>query len=111
VLVAREGGRRERCSRPSFPYPYDALVVLAERVWVGIAQFGKKIGQGLRIKLKLPLEGTIGHAATLAQQGDHLIYDRDKVHPPPPCLLRCRRVHTHVYPSIGGRKDITLFLR
>jgi len=48
---------------------------------VGIAQFGKEIGQGFRIKLKLPLEGAIGHAAALAQQGDHLIDNRDKVHP------------------------------
>jgi hypothetical protein len=29
----------------------------------------------------LSLERTIGHAAPLAQQRDHLIYDRDKVHP------------------------------
>jgi hypothetical protein len=31
--------------------------------------------------LELPLEGTVGHPAPLAQEGDHLIHHRDKVHP------------------------------
>jgi hypothetical protein len=66
VVCAREGGRNERCSRPRVPGPHEAVVVLAERVRVGIAQLGEEIGQGLRIKLKLPLEGAIGHAAPLA---------------------------------------------
>ena len=35
----------------------------------------------LVIELELPLEGPIGHAAPLAQQGNHLIHHRDKVHP------------------------------
>jgi hypothetical protein len=105
VLVAREGGRCERCGRPGVLEPYDALVVLVERVRVSIAQFGKEIGQGLCIKLKLPLKGAIGHAAALAQQGNHLIDDRDKVHPVS-SLLRCRRVLAYVYHSIGSRKDI-----
>ena len=34
----------------------------------------------LVIELELPLERAIGHAAPLAQQGDYLIHDRDKVH-------------------------------
>ena len=29
----------------------------------------------------LPLQGAIGRAAPLAQEGDHLIHHRDKVHP------------------------------
>jgi hypothetical protein len=33
------------------------------------------------VELKLPLEGAIGEAAPLAQQGDRLIHYRDKVHP------------------------------
>ena len=33
------------------------------------------------VQSELPLEGPIGHAAPLAQQGDHLIHHRDKVHP------------------------------
>ena len=39
--------------------------------------------QGLQVRvieLKLQLEGAIGQAAPLAQEGDHLIHDRDKVH-------------------------------
>jgi hypothetical protein len=41
----------------------------------------------------LPLERAIGHPPPLAQEGDHLIHDRDKVHPVsslpdawPPCV-------------------------
>jgi hypothetical protein len=30
---------------------------------------------------ELLLQGAIGHAAPLAQQGDHLLHDRDNVHP------------------------------
>ena len=33
------------------------------------------------VELKLPLEGPIGQAAPLAQEGDHLIYHCDKVQP------------------------------
>jgi hypothetical protein len=36
---------------------------------------------GESIDSKLPLEGPIGHATALAQQGQHLVYHRDKVHP------------------------------
>ena len=32
------------------------------------------------IELELELEGAIGQAAPLAQEGNHLIHDRDKVH-------------------------------
>jgi hypothetical protein len=48
---------------------------------VGIAQLAEKIGQGVRIQLKLALQGTIGYTAPLAQQGNHLIHERDKIHP------------------------------
>ena len=38
-------------------------------------------GRQLRvIQRELELQGAIGHAAPLAQEGDHLIHDRDKVH-------------------------------
>jgi len=36
---------------------------------------------GESIDSKLPLEGAIRQAAPLAQKRDHLIQDRDKVHP------------------------------
>jgi hypothetical protein len=48
---------------------------------VGIAQLSEEIGQGVRIQLELALQGAIGHTAPLAQQGKHLIHERDKVHP------------------------------
>ena len=35
----------------------------------------------LVIELEVQLEGTIGQTATLTQEGDHLIQNRDKVHP------------------------------
>jgi hypothetical protein len=68
VLVARYRGRSECCGRASVTCPHDPLVVLADLVWMGIAQLGEEISQGLCIELKLPLQGTIGHAAPLAQQ-------------------------------------------
>ena len=48
---------------------------------MGIKEFLGEIVQGVVIQLKLPLEGPIRHPAPLAQQGNHLIQDRDKVHP------------------------------
>ena len=48
---------------------------------MGIAQLGEEVGQGLHIELKLALQGAIGQAAPLTQQGQRLIDDRDKVHP------------------------------
>ena len=50
---------------------------------MGIKEFLGEIVQSVVIQLKLPLEGPIRHAATLAQERDHLIHDRDKVHPAP----------------------------
>jgi hypothetical protein len=45
-----------------------------------IEEFVCEIVQSIVVELKLPLEGEIGHAAPLAQERDHLIHDRDKVH-------------------------------
>jgi hypothetical protein len=53
---------------------------------VGIAQLAEEICQGVRIQLELPLQGAIGHPAPLPQESDHLIHERDKVHPLSPCL-------------------------
>jgi hypothetical protein len=50
---------------------------------MGIQEFLGEIVQRVVIQLKLPLEGPIRHAAPLAQERDHLIHDRDKVHPGP----------------------------
>ena len=47
---------------------------------MGIEECLCEIVQGVVIQLKLPLQGPIGHAAALAQQGQHLIQDRHKVH-------------------------------
>jgi hypothetical protein len=47
---------------------------------MGIAQLAEEIAQGFRIQLELALQGAIGHTAPLAQQGNHLIHERDKVH-------------------------------
>jgi hypothetical protein len=50
---------------------------------VGIEEFVCEIVQSLVVELKLPLQRAIRHAAPLAQERDHLIHDRDKVHPGP----------------------------
>ena len=88
----RRGGRRGGWERGAcIAHPQHALLFLQDRIPVSIAQLGEEISQGILIELKLPLEGTIGHTAALAQQGDHLIHDRDKVHPVPPCDCVGRR--------------------
>ena len=61
--------------------PNQAAPRIVADFWVGIEEFIFEIVQGLVIELELPLEGAIGHTAPLAQQGDYLIQDRDKVHP------------------------------
>jgi len=43
-------------------------------------QFDGQILQRCLIELELPLEGAIRQAAPLAQERNHLIYHRDKVH-------------------------------
>src|SRR5215510_5598726 len=43
------------------------------------------------IQRKLELQGAIGHTAPLAHEGDHLIHDRNKVHPVSPLRLRRQR--------------------
>src|SRR5262252_9895920 len=43
------------------------------------------------IQRELELESTISHAAPLAQEGDHLIHDRDEVHPVSSLRLRRQR--------------------
>jgi hypothetical protein len=62
------GGRRGGWGRGAgVVRPHYALLVLADRVPVGIAQLPEEVGQGIRIQLELSLEGAIGHTASLAQ--------------------------------------------
>ena len=65
----------------SIARPDQAAPRIVADLGMGIEEFLCEIVQGVVIQLKLSLEGPIGHAAPLAQQGDHLIHDRDKVHP------------------------------
>jgi hypothetical protein len=105
VLVAQYGGRSERCGRASVTCPHDTLVVLADLVRVGIAQLGEEIGQGLRIELKLPLQGAIGHTAPLAQQCQRLIHDRDKVHPVSSLLGVWLHAHGRAHHTTSDRES------
>jgi hypothetical protein len=47
---------------------------------LALDEFVLHILQGRLVELELPLEGAVGHPAPLAQQRDHLIHDRDKIH-------------------------------
>ena len=77
-------GRGGHCgNRASVACPDQATPRVVTYLWMGIEEFVFQIVQGVVIQLKLSLEGPIGHAAPLAQQRDHLIQDRDKVHPAP----------------------------
>jgi hypothetical protein len=60
--------------------PDEAAPRIVAHFWVGIAEFVLQSLEGLVIQLELALEGAIGHTAPLAQQGNHLIHERDKVH-------------------------------
>jgi hypothetical protein len=71
--------------------PHEALLVFAQHLLVGIAQLAEEIRQGVRIQLKLSLQGAIGHTAPLAQEGNHLIHKRDKIHSLSPCLARAHK--------------------
>jgi hypothetical protein len=70
-------------SSASLARPDQATPRVVADLWVGIKEFLGEIVQGVVIQLKLPLEGPTRHPAPLAQQGNHLIQDRDKVHPVP----------------------------
>ena len=67
------------CKRLACPDQY--LAILIDGQPVPLDELNPEVLQCLGIEVELPLEGAIGHAAPLAQQGDHLIHDRDKVHP------------------------------
>lgn len=62
--------------------PDEAGPRLVAHLWVGIEEFICAIVQSVVISLKLPLEDPISQAAPLAQQDDHLVHNRDKVHIP-----------------------------
>jgi hypothetical protein len=81
VLLALhcDGRWREGC--PSATGPDQDVALLIDRQALARDEFVLHILQGRVVELELPLEGAVGHPAPLAQQGDHLVYHRDKVHP------------------------------
>jgi hypothetical protein len=50
---------------------------------VGIEEFGGEIGEGLVVKLKLALEGSVRDSTTLTEECQDLIEHHIKVHSPP----------------------------
>jgi hypothetical protein len=47
---------------------------------LALDEFVLHIFEGRVVELELPLEGAVSQAPSLAQERDHLIQDRDKVH-------------------------------
>src|SRR5262245_57815338 len=74
----RSGGGDASVARPD-----QATSRVVEHLGLRVEQFVFEGGELLVSQGELELEGAIGHAAPLAQQDDHLIHDRDKVHPGP----------------------------
>ena len=70
------GDRRRRVPRPD-----EDRALLIHRQALARDEFELQVLERLVIELELQLEGPIGQAAPLAQKGDRLIDDRDKVHP------------------------------
>ena len=75
------GSRGGGGSRTSVTRPDQDVAPLIDRQALALDEFVLHILEGRVIELELPLEGPIGQAAPLAQQGNHLIHHRDKVHP------------------------------
>ena len=65
-----------RCSRPD-----EDVALLIDRHALALDEFVLHVLQGCLVELELPLQGAVGHAAPLAQEGNRLIHHRDKVHP------------------------------
>ena len=57
---------------------------------MAVNEFLLQVLQCHLVQLELPLQRTIGHTTPLAQQGDHLIQNCDKVHPISSLLVLCR---------------------
>jgi hypothetical protein len=86
-------------------YPDQDTLILIQRQALAIYEFFPEVLRGRIIQLKLPLERAIGQAAPLAQEGDHLIQDRYKVHPvSPPYLALCLGAYKRTHHSIGDRE-------
>jgi hypothetical protein len=62
------------------PAPDQHRPLLIGRETLTVDEFNLEILDRFVIELELPLERAIGHAAPLAQEGEYLIHDRDKVH-------------------------------
>ena len=77
--VARGGGPGG--SRPRVARPDEDVAPLIDRQALALDEFVLHILQRCVVELELPLEGAVGHAAPLAQEGDHVIHHRHKVHP------------------------------
>ena len=80
----REGGPRGRRRARATPPVQTNTVPRSSmaRHWPSMSSIFQILQRSI-VQLELPLEGPIGQAAPLAQQCDHLIQDRDKVHPAP----------------------------
>jgi hypothetical protein len=76
-LAGHSGGG----SGVSIARPDQDVAPLIDRQALALDEFILQILQGRVVELELPLQGAVGHPAPLAQEGDHVIYHRDKVHP------------------------------
>ena len=85
-IGGRVGERRPcgclcRCGGPPLTGPDKDAAVLIGCQALTVEELVLEVVERSIVELKLPLEGAIGQAAPLAEQGNHLIQDRNKVHP------------------------------
>jgi hypothetical protein len=83
-------------------HPDEDVALLIYREALGVDEFGFEILEVSVIEAKLPLQSPIRHALTLAQEGNHLIEDRVKVHPAPSCPYRGDHGPTTAPPHARG---------
>jgi hypothetical protein len=79
LLSLPSGGGWHGC-HPAVTGPDEDRPALITGEALALNKFHLQILQRRVIELELPLKGAIGQAAPLAQERDHLIHDRHKVH-------------------------------
>ena len=95
----RCGGRGRGAS---ITRPDEDVALLIHREALGVDEFGFEILEVGVIEAKLPLQSPIRHALTLAEEDNHLIEDRVKVHPAPSCPCRGDYGSTTASPHTRG---------
>ena len=94
------GGRWGAASTRYSPRPHQHFAVLVHGKTLGLYDLGRQILEDIIIQLKLPFEGTIGHAAAPLEHGQgvvqHLLEGHRRSPPPRWCVCQGRATFVQV---------------